>query len=135
VTAPENCIIYYGPQTRPATLNGARGTLQSTVALVHAQSVINPSATSFTNEGVTVTLTRPDTGYQQTVVTDSVGVARGVALPSGSYTVRIELAGFATVVEEHVVVRVGQQKKDAPLVGFDRVYDRIEGGGTPKRGA
>jgi len=24
VTAPENCIIYYGPQTRPATLNGAR---------------------------------------------------------------------------------------------------------------
>jgi len=34
-----------------------------------------------------------------------------------------------------VVVRVGQQKKDAPLVGFDRVYDRIEGGGTPKRGA
>jgi len=58
--------------------------------------------------GVTVTLTRPDTGYQQTVVTDSVGVARGVALPPGSYTVRIELAGFATVVEEHVVVRVGQ---------------------------
>jgi len=24
VTAPENCIIYYGPHTRPATLNGAR---------------------------------------------------------------------------------------------------------------
>jgi hypothetical protein len=58
--------------------------------------------------GVTVTLTRPDTGYQHTVVTDSVGVARGLALPPGSYTVRIELAGFATVVEEHVVVRVGQ---------------------------
>ena len=35
-----------------------------------------------------------------------------------------------------VVVRVGLQKKDSPIVGFDRVYDRIEGGGgTPKRGA
>ena len=34
--------------------------------------------------GVTVTLARPDTGFQQTVVTDSVVVARVVALPPGS---------------------------------------------------
>ena len=58
--------------------------------------------------GVTVTLARPDTGFQQTVVTDSVGVARGVALPPGSYTVKFELSGFATIVEERLVVRVGQ---------------------------
>jgi carboxypeptidase family protein/TonB-dependent receptor-like protein len=58
--------------------------------------------------GVTVTLARPDTGFQQTIVTDAVGLARAVALPPGGYTIRIELSGFATITEEHVVVRVGQ---------------------------
>jgi Carboxypeptidase regulatory-like domain len=58
--------------------------------------------------GATVTFTRPDTGFQQTVITDSIGVARGVALPPGNYTVKIELTGFATIVQEGVVVRVGQ---------------------------
>ncbi len=58
--------------------------------------------------GVTVTLTRPDTGFVATATTDGVGVARGIALPPGTYTVKIELSGFATVLEESVTVRVGQ---------------------------
>lgn len=58
--------------------------------------------------GVTVSLVRPDTGFQYSAVTDTIGVARAVALPPGSYNVKVELAGFATVLEEGVVVRLGQ---------------------------
>ena len=58
--------------------------------------------------GVTVTVARPDTGFQQTVVTDSVGIARAIAIPTGVYEVKLELAGFASVVEKGVTLRVGQ---------------------------
>ncbi len=58
--------------------------------------------------GVTVTVARPDTGFTQSVVTDAAGLARAIALPPGTYTVRIELSGFATTNEERVTLRVGQ---------------------------
>ena len=44
--------------------------------------------------GVTVTVTRPDTGYTQTSVTDSTGVVRFIALQPGTYNVKAELSGF-----------------------------------------
>lgn len=58
--------------------------------------------------GVTVTVTRPDTGYTQTNVTDATGMARFVALAPGTYTVKVELAGFTTINQEGVTLRVGQ---------------------------
>ena len=70
--------------------------------------VIAVDASAAVLPGVTVTLTRPDTGFTQTVVTDTAGVARALALPPGRYNVRIELSGFATIAEEGVTVRVGQ---------------------------
>lgn len=70
--------------------------------------VVAVDASAAVLPGVTVTLSRPDTGFKQTVVTDTAGVARALALPPGRYNVRIELSGFATIVEEGVTVRVGQ---------------------------
>ena len=58
--------------------------------------------------GVTVTVTRPDTGYTQTNVTDSSGMVRFNALQPGTYTVKVELSGFATINQEGVTLRVGQ---------------------------
>src|SRR6266508_2678580 len=58
--------------------------------------------------GVTVTVLRPDTGFQQSIVTDSVGVARAIAIPTGVYDVKLELSGFASVLENGVALRVGQ---------------------------
>ena len=75
--------------------------------------------------GVTLTLTRPATGFQQSLVSDSVGVARGVALPPGSYTVKIELAGFATIVEEGVVVRVGQTARLSVTMKVAQVAETV----------
>lgn len=61
--------------------------------------------------GVTVTVVRPDTGYTQNNVTDGTGSARFVALPPGTYNVKFELQGFATVNQEGVTLRVGQTAK------------------------
>ena len=58
--------------------------------------------------GVTVTVTRPDTGYTQTNVTDASGMVRFNALQTGTYTVKVELSGFATINQEGVTLRVGQ---------------------------
>ena len=41
-------------------------------------------------------------------MTDTVGLARAIAIPPGVYDVTLELSGFATVVEKDVTLRVGQ---------------------------
>ena len=61
--------------------------------------------------GVTVTVTRPETGYEQVAVTDSSGAARFPALAPGSYQVKFGLDGFAAVEDQNVTLRVGQQAK------------------------
>ncbi|HMB81441.1 MAG TPA: carboxypeptidase-like regulatory domain-containing protein, partial [Vicinamibacterales bacterium] len=40
--------------------------------------------------GVTVTVSRPETGFQQAAVTDAVGFARALALPPGAYEIKLE---------------------------------------------
>ena len=83
--------------------------------------------------GVTVVVNRPDTGFSQTAVTDVTGQAHLVGLQPGTYDVRLELAGFGTVVEKgspsawvrpharrHAEGRAGgrngQRRGDRPLV-------------------
>lgn len=61
--------------------------------------------------GVTVTVTRPDTGFTQNSVTDATGVVRFVALQPGTYTISAELSGFSTVNQEGVTLRVGQMAR------------------------
>jgi hypothetical protein len=61
--------------------------------------------------GVTVTVTRPETGFQSVGVTDVVGSARFPALTPGNYEVTFELEGFAPVAAQKVVLRIGQTPK------------------------
>lgn len=61
--------------------------------------------------GVTVTLTRPETGYESVAVTDAAGMARFPALTPGNYEVSLSLEGFAPVAAQKVVLRVGQEAK------------------------
>lgn len=63
--------------------------------------------------GVTVTVARPETGYQTVAVTDSSGAAWFPALPPGNYEVTFTLEGFAPVAAQKVVLRVGQEAKIA----------------------
>lgn len=57
--------------------------------------------------GVTVTIQGSD--RTQTVVTDETGRFRFLNQPPGAYTVTFELAGFASVKHEGVVVAVGRE--------------------------
>jgi MSHA pilin protein MshA len=45
-----------GGQARVASLNAVRGALNTSASMIHGQSLLNPSATTITNEGVAVTL-------------------------------------------------------------------------------
>lgn len=66
--------------------------------------------------GVTVTATNDSTGIQRVAVTDSTGAYRFPALPAGTYTVVVELPGFATVTTREVELRVAQVRSlDATL--------------------
>jgi outer membrane receptor protein involved in Fe transport len=60
--------------------------------------------------GVTVTATNVDTGFTRSAVTTADGLFRLTALQVGNYTVKAELAGFATVTVEKVEVRVATSR-------------------------
>jgi len=52
--------------------------------------------------GVTVTISGPSLMGTRTYVTDARGVFRFPALPPGTYTIKAELQGFTTVINENV---------------------------------
>ncbi|MDX1583251.1 MAG: carboxypeptidase regulatory-like domain-containing protein, partial [Thermoanaerobaculia bacterium] len=61
--------------------------------------------------GVTVTVTRPETGFQAVEVTEATGLARFLALQPGTYSVIADLSGFGSVSQEDMVLRTGQTQK------------------------
>src|SRR5438067_6079808 len=61
--------------------------------------------------GVTVTVTRPETGFSAVGVTDSAGTARFLSLAPGSYTVELALEGFASVRKPKMPLVVGENAK------------------------
>jgi len=65
--------------------------------------------------GVTVTVSRPDTGFQTVGVTDSSGTARFYSLAPATYVVQFSLEGFASI-KQQVVLRVGEQAKLAAVL-------------------
>lgn len=85
--------------------------------LAHAQvadGVIEVVAVDETNQvlpGVTITVTRPDTGYSTVIVTDATGSARALALQPGTYSVKVELSGFQGGQQDNLTLRVGQTLK------------------------
>ena len=80
---------------------------------VYAQTPTGQISGSTTDEsggslpGVTVTAHNKDTGFNRSTVTNSEGSYVLPLLPTGSYEVTGELAGFQTHKSPHVVVNVG----------------------------
>jgi outer membrane receptor protein involved in Fe transport len=60
--------------------------------------------------GVTITATNVETGFTRSTVTAADGTFRLPALQVGTYVVKVELAGFATVTVERVEVRVATNR-------------------------
>ena len=59
--------------------------------------------------GAAVTATNAATGFIRAATSDAEGTYRLAALPVGTYTLTIELAGFKTISREGVVVNVSQE--------------------------
>jgi hypothetical protein len=58
--------------------------------------------------GARVTVTNLSTNLQRVITTNSAGVYDAPALPPGTYSVRVELAGFRSEVRNNIEVQVGQ---------------------------
>jgi hypothetical protein len=87
--------------TAPAFAQIDKGSIEA-VALDQSQAPL---------PGVTVTVSRPETGYQSVAVTDTSGTARFPALTPGNYEVAFSLEGFAPIAAQRVVLRIGQEAK------------------------
>jgi len=107
--------VLVGLAPSPAPAQVADGVIE-VVAQDQSQAVL---------PGVTVTVLRPDTGFTQTNVTDATGVVRFIALQPGTYNVKAELSGFATVNQEGVTLRVGQTAKLAFTLGIAKVGETV----------
>ena len=66
--------------------------------------------------GVTVTISRPEVGFETVGVTDTTGLVRFQALSPGEYQVAFALEGFAPVSAQKVTLRIGQQAKVSVLM-------------------
>src|SRR5439155_25301454 len=58
--------------------------------------------------GVTVTIRDVDRGTARTLTTDEAGAYNAPNLLPGTYTVRVEFAGFTTVERQNIRLEVGQ---------------------------
>src|SRR5438094_8310364 len=57
--------------------------------------------------GATVTIRNVDTGFERAVVTESEGRYRLQALPPGTYSLKVELQGFAGQEVRDIVMTIG----------------------------
>jgi len=105
----------FGRRARIAIL--AMLVLASAVSWLHAQVADAVLEVAVVDEakaalpGVSVAITRPDTGFSRTVTTGEAGSVRIPALAPGTYRVQLELTGFAQVVQQALTLRVGQTVK------------------------
>src|SRR4051812_35221105 len=61
--------------------------------------------------GATVTATSGATGATRSTVTDAAGVYQLLALPPGTYDVKVELTGFRTAIRQQVALAVDSSSK------------------------
>lgn len=71
-----------------------------------AGRVLDPQGAAIA--GATVTARNPGTGFVRTGMSDDAGMYRLAALPVGTYEVRVESAGFATIGRTDVDVNVAE---------------------------
>jgi carboxypeptidase family protein len=121
-----------GPsRRRPAILLALGALLVAAVPPLQAQvadAVVEVAVVDESSQvipGVTVTVIRPDTGFQQVTTTDGSGTARVIALPPGTYDVKLELAGFATIDQKGITLRVGQTARVSVTMTVAKVAETV----------
>src|SRR6266576_6364865 len=75
--------------------------------------------------GVNVEVRYVDTNFTRTLTTDAGGRFVALQLPPGRYTVTLKLSGFATVVQENVVVTVGEAVRLSPVMRVSGIAETV----------
>jgi carboxypeptidase family protein/TonB-dependent receptor-like protein len=88
-------------------------------------------ATGAVMAGVTVEVKNIDTNTTESRVTDANGRFVVLQLPPGRYTVTFRLQGFSTVVQEGIVLTVGQAVSLSPRLAVSTVQETVTVVGTP----
>jgi hypothetical protein len=81
--------------------------------------------------GVSVEARNVDTNFSRTLTTDGQGRYALLQLPTGDYVVTFSIAGFATLVQEGVTLRVGQALELSPQMQVAATAETITVSGTP----
>jgi hypothetical protein len=104
------CVVPAGAQTQITT-----GTIEGVV--VDASGAVLP--------GVDVDARNVDTNFTRSVVTDRDGRFVALQLPPGRYTVTLTLAGFARLVQEDIVLTVGESVRLNPTMKVSGVAETV----------
>ena len=99
-------LVLAGGAPRPAAAQSVSGTLLGTVT----------DSTSAAVTGAKVTITNEGTGLTRALKTDANGEYTAPSLPTGLYTILVEMDGFKTAALSGLQVGVDQRLKvDVPL--------------------
>src|SRR5213592_3676719 len=80
--------------------------------------------------GATVAVTNPATNATRTVMSNEAGVYRFPALQPGTYTIKVEMAGFRTITQTGVELQVQQSARIDFSLQVGQVAETIEVSGT-----
>ncbi len=105
-----------------ASIRPAAAQTQITTSVIQGQVVDSSGAVL---PGVDVEVRNVDTNFTRTLVTDKDGRFAVLQLPTGRYTVTFKLAGFATHVQENVLVTVGEAARLAPVMKVSGVAETV----------
>jgi hypothetical protein len=75
--------------------------------------------------GVSLTLRNTETGAARTTVTESDGVYRFAGLQPGTYALKAELQGFATVDVERLTITIGLQLQQDLKMGLQNLQETV----------
>ena len=105
-----------------ASILPAAGQTQITTSVIQGEVVDVSGAVV---PGVDVEVRNVDTNFTRSVVTDKDGRFAVLQLPTGRYTVTFKLTGFATLVQQDVLVRVGEAARLAPVLKVSGVAETV----------
>src|SRR6266446_6758293 len=75
--------------------------------------------------GVDVEIRNVDTNFTRTLTTDAGGRFVALQLTPGRYTVTLKLSGFATVVQQDVLVTVGESVRLSPVMKVSGIAETV----------
>src|ERR687888_297561 len=75
--------------------------------------------------GADVEVRNVDTNLARNLTTDRDGRFVALQLPPGRYTVTLKLSGFATLVQENVVVTVGEAARLSPAMKLSGIAETV----------